>query len=79
MTKPNTLPSKCPRCRSDRWIGYGMWPDSGPIKRQCVPCGTVYDHPTPPTTAQQDAARDAYHHAYAIAAIGSNGDTEDLA
>lgn len=30
-------------------------------------------------TTQQDAARDAYHHAYAIAALASNGDQETQA
>ena len=36
---------RCPRCGSDRPIGYGMWPNSGPVKAQCVPCGTVSNWP----------------------------------
>ena len=36
---------RCPRCGSSQSIGYGMWPNSGPLKAQCVPCGTVSDWP----------------------------------
>lgn len=47
MADEHTPPDghRCPRCGSRRWIGYGMWPNSGPVKAQCVPCGKVYDHP----------------------------------
>ena len=36
---------RCPRCGSNRSVGYGMWPGSGPIKAQCVPCGKVSNWP----------------------------------
>ena len=36
---------RCPRCGSNKSIGYGSWPNSGPLKAQCVPCGKVSDWP----------------------------------
>lgn len=36
---------RCYACGSNRSVGYGMWPNSGPIKAQCVPCGAVSDWP----------------------------------
>lgn len=36
---------RCPRCGSSRSVGYGMFPGSGPVKAQCVPCGAVSDWP----------------------------------
>ena len=36
---------RCPYCGSNRSVGYGMWPGSGPVKAQCVPCGRVSDWP----------------------------------
>lgn len=36
---------RCRRCGSDHIVGIGMWPGSGPIKAQCVPCGQVSDWP----------------------------------
>ena len=35
----------CPRCGDLHWVGWGNGPNSGPVKRQCVPCGHVYPHP----------------------------------
>lgn len=38
---------RCGHCGSRRWVGFGMWPNSGPVKGQCVPCGAVTDWPEP--------------------------------
>lgn len=41
---------RCPRCRSDRWVGASL---TGPVEyggkslRQCVPCGHFSNHPVP--------------------------------
>ena len=73
----------CYRCGSNRSVGYGMWPNSGPVKAQCVPCGAVSDWPDEPTTAPRsdegphETPTPTHHHPAAL--TGAVTTSEEIA